>query len=94
MAVLWSPCSKNSSIHTKNPPYPYGGFFSPSGQSHVEQRVGVPLFVLVCPLVGHKAQVLVETHRLGILLVDGDGAYAVPLDAVLEQPPPCPLPSL
>ena len=56
-------------------------------QAHIQQRVWVALLVVVDPLVGLKAHVLIESDGLGVLLVDGDLADAVVLDAVLQKLP-------
>ena len=43
-----------------------------SAPFHVQERIGIPLFVEGGPLVGHKPQMLVKADGLRILLVDGE----------------------
>ena len=56
-------------------------------QAHIQQRVRVILLVVVGPSVSLKSHVLIEADGLRILLVDGDLADAVVLDAVLQELP-------
>ena len=39
-------------------------------KAHIQQRIGVPLFIKACPLVNMKAHVFIKSLSLRVLLID------------------------
>ena len=54
-------------------------------KTHVEQRVGATLFILLGAPVCDESHVLVELDRLRVLLIHSEFADVVMGDAVFEQ---------
>ena len=67
----------------------FGSVFA--GQLHVQQGIGVPLFVVVGPFIHPEAHVLIKASGLRVLLVHGQPRDGIVFDAVAEQARPQPL---